>query len=87
MSEKNVYAKDVVDQKSDKMRKRDNNTSEDKSHVQNSEGCTLYAKVCTFCLVLAIVLSLTLGLKTCDKGKFSTSIYSCLNSNKNHELD
>ena len=57
---------DFKDPKSDKM--RDKSTSEDKSQALNSCVWSLYAMVCTFCLILAIVLSLALGLKTCDKG-------------------
>ena len=74
MTEKKTYAQ-VSDQKLDELL----TPSEKSSQGKPGRCLTIYAVICTFCLILAIVLSLVLGLKSCDKGQTSTQNTEAMN--------
>ena len=67
--------KDATDEKPDNLTNskvlyinEDKETFKKKS-ATSGKWLSLYAAACTFCLIIAIALSLGLGLKTCDKGR------------------
>ena len=76
-----TYAKDITDEKPDNLSLKDDNflnlngsQERYKEKSASSREClSLYAAACTFCLIIAIALSLGLGLKTCDKGRVRNS--------------